>query len=162
MIINLQTGESHDVFFQQLTQKDLKLFQIFKNKGWVFDWRAPMVEGFEVFALCTHSQPKIAQGLIASRSNDKPECNFIEVANIESAPHNKYQHSERVFAGVGEHLMAYACKVSVQRGFDGFVQFKSKTTSIGFYEKIGAKHIGNLTMYFNEYGAATILQKCRV
>jgi hypothetical protein len=165
MIIELPNGHRHAVNFHQLSQKDMKKYGIYKasrrkTDGWDFDWHEPLKQGFQVFALFVDREPSVVQGLIALKPNLDPTCLFIEVAIIESAPKNKVRNLKRNYSGVGEHLMAFACRLGFMHGFDGYVHFKSKTTTVTFYEKIGAKHIGNGVMYLNTHGASTIIRRC--
>jgi hypothetical protein len=165
MIIDRLLGTKQSVYFQQLTQKDIKKLGIYKvsprrKDGWAFDWYEPLKQGLQVFALITDSEPSVVQGLLALKPNSDLGCLFMEITNVESAPQNKALNPQRKYIGVGEHLIALACKLSIEQGFDGYVQFKSKTTSIAFYEKIGAKHIHNGVMYFDTLGAVNIIKRC--
>jgi hypothetical protein len=129
-------------------------------EGWLFDWRIPIATDFQVHALFTTSQPATVQGLIALRPNHKPDFLCVEIMNVESAYHNKAINPDRKYAGVGEHLMAFACKISFNEKLDGFVQFTSKTTTIPFYQRIGAQHIGNGAMYINTIAAGALIRRC--
>ena len=79
------------------------------------------------------------QGLISL----EPQANqlFIEMHLIESAPHN--YGSRTKYLGVPANLVAFACKMSFEIGFDGFVAFKAKTKLKGHYaETLGAQDLG--------------------
>ncbi len=52
---------------------------------------------------------------------------------VESAPFNKGK--AKVYSGVPGNLVAFACKLSFQRGHEGNVSFLSKTQLVGHYEK---------------------------
>lgn len=52
---------------------------------------------------------------------------------VESAPFNK--GTSKVYSGVPGNLVAFACQLSFQRGFDGNVPFISKTQLINHYTK---------------------------
>ena len=59
---------------------------------------------------------------------------------IENAPHN--YGAKKKFAGVPANLVAFACKMSFDMGFEGFVAFTSKTELIEHYTKsLGAQLI---------------------
>ena len=54
----------------------------------------------------------------------------------------------------------YACKVSFQNGFDGFVSFTAKTKLIKHYEKTsGAYHFGNQLMIIQPQVAQQLVNK---
>jgi len=61
---------------------------------------------------------------------------------LESAPFNIGQN--KLYEGVAGNLVAHACKVSFQKGFDGFVASTAKTQLIKHYEKtLDAFHFKN-------------------
>jgi hypothetical protein len=77
---------------------------------------------------------------------------------IESAPFNK--GNQKVYAGVPGNLVAYACKLSFQRGCDGYVMFIAKTKLIDHYTKVlGATHIGAQRMVINTTAALKLTDK---
>lgn len=51
---------------------------------------------------------------------------------VQSAPFNKGK--SKMYSGVPGNLVAYACKLSFQRGHEGNVSFLSKTNLIDHYE----------------------------
>ena len=77
---------------------------------------------------------------------------------LESAPFNLGRN--KLYEGVLGNLVAYACKVSFQRGFEGFVSFTAKTKLIEHYEKsIGAFHLGNHLMIIENKAAQQLIDK---
>lgn len=65
---------------------------------------------------------------------------------------------KKLYAGVPGNLVAFACKLSFQRGYEGFVAFISKTRLIKHYEQtLGAIHIGKQRMIIPN-SAANILE----
>jgi len=64
---------------------------------------------------------------------------------IESAPFNFGK--PKLYEGVPGNLVAFACKESRDKGYEGFVSFFSKTKLIDHYEKtLGAVHVGGHRM----------------
>ena len=60
---------------------------------------------------------------------------------LESAPFNRGKN--KVYEGVAGNLVAHACKVSFQHGFEGYVSFTAKTKLIDHYTKtLGAIQFG--------------------
>ena len=58
------------------------------------------------------------------------------------------------------NLVAFACKVAFQRGYDGFLSLTAKTTLIEHYEKtLGAYHFGNYLMILETKGATLLADK---
>lgn len=77
---------------------------------------------------------------------------------VESAPFNKGR--EKVYAGVPGNLVAFACRLSFQRGFDGNISFVSKTQLINHYiETLGAFHAGGRLMIIETRAALSLLAK---
>ena len=77
---------------------------------------------------------------------------------VESAGFNKGK--SKVYAGVPGNLVAFACRLSFQRGFDGNVSFISKTQLISHYEKtLGAFHFGGRLMIIESKAALHLINK---
>jgi len=77
---------------------------------------------------------------------------------LESAPFNLGKR--KLYEGVPGNLVAYACKISFQQGFDGFVSFTAKTKLIAHYENtLGAYHFGNHLMIINAQAALQLVGK---
>ncbi len=58
------------------------------------------------------------------------------------------------------NLVAYACRLSFQKGFDGFVSFHSKTKLIDHYIKtLGAYHFGGHLMIIDILRAKALIEK---
>jgi hypothetical protein len=55
--------------------------------------------------------------------------------------------------------VAYACKISFQRGFEGYVSFTAKTKLIDHYEKtLGAYHFKNNRMIIDTQAARILVE----
>ena len=65
-----------------------------------------------------------------------------------------------MYSGVLGNLVAFACKLSFQRGHDGNVAFLSKSQLIEHYEKtIGAFHFGGRIMIIDTQAAHKLINK---
>ena len=81
---------------------------------------------------------------------------FIDL--LESAPFNIGK--QKIYEGVAGNLVAYACKISFQKGFEGFVAFTAKTKLIDHYEKtLGAFHFKNQRMIIDTQAARILVEK---
>jgi hypothetical protein len=77
---------------------------------------------------------------------------------VESAPFNIGRN--KLYEGIAGNLVAYVCKVSFQKGFDGFVAFNSKTKLIQHYEKtLGAYRLGGQRMIIITQPAQILIDK---
>jgi hypothetical protein len=77
---------------------------------------------------------------------------------LENAPFNKGK--SKMYAGVAGNLVAFACRLSFQRGFEGNVSFISKTQLINYYSKsLGAVHVGGRIMIIETKAAQSLIDK---
>jgi hypothetical protein len=127
------SGERFETTVQLVTEADV--MKLFKKDGWRFNWKQEYKEpSRQIYKLLAGGSEEI-QGLISLEpmKNDR----YVEMHLIENAPHN-YGNTKR-FLGVAGNLVAFACKMSFDMGFDGFVAFTAKTRLVGHYiESLGA------------------------
>ena len=76
--------------------------------------------GYHIYELSVKGDDTV-QGRISS----KTDGGVADVEIVETAPHN-YSH-KGIYAGVGAHLFAIACQISLNAGCDGVVAFTSKS-----------------------------------
>ena len=150
---NVATGDSFPTEITCLTRFDLK--QVTKKNGWVFDWKKELnADNREVYKLTIQGNPNIIQGLVSLSIED----DHVYMHLIESALFNKGR--TKIYLGVPGNLVAYACRLSFQKGFDGFVSFHSKTKLIDHYIKtLGAYHFGGHLMIIDSLPAKTLIEK---
>ena len=66
----------------------------------------------------------------------------------------------KLYEGVPGNLVAFACKLSFQRGYDGYVAFDAKTQLIKHYqESLGAIHFRNQKMIIDSRAAEFLVNK---
>jgi hypothetical protein len=150
---NIASGDSFPTDISHLLKSDLK--QVSKKNKWLFDWRKELsYPEREVYKLTIQGNPNVIQGLISLRI----DVDHIYMHLIESAPFNKGK--TKAYLGVPGNLVAYACRLSFQRGFDGFVSFHSKTQLIDHYIKsLGAYHFGGHLMIIDSLPAKALIDK---
>ena len=77
---------------------------------------------------------------------------------VESSPFNKGK--SKVYSGVPGNLVAFACKLSFQRGNEGNISFISKSQLIEHYEKtLGAIHFDGRLMVIETPAALKLINK---
>jgi len=152
-IENVLTGDSFQTDVSIVNNDDLKL--ITKKNGWLFDWKKEAkLPDRDVYKLTIVNNSEIIQGLVSLTVQE----NEVLMHLIESAPFNKGK--QKVYAGVPGNLVAFACKLSFQRGCDGYVFFIAKTKLIDHYTKIlNAEHIGAHRMVINTAAALKLIDK---
>ncbi|WP_373709110.1 hypothetical protein [Kaistella sp.] len=151
-IENAISGES---FLTEITEITSTEKGIIKNADWVFDWKSEIGEKTKsVFKLNTVENPKIIQGLISL--TDKGDHIFMDL--IESAKFNKGKN--KLYNGVAGNLVAFACKVSFEKSYDGIVSFIAKTQLISHYEQtLGAKRFAGNRMFIDTKEAKILVKQ---
>jgi hypothetical protein len=77
---------------------------------------------------------------------------------IESSKFNKGKG--KIYLGVPGNLVAFACKVSVDKGYEGFIAFDAKTALIKHYEQsLYATHFRGLRMFIETSAALRLISQ---
>jgi hypothetical protein len=152
-IENVITGDSFATEISILQAHELKT--VSKVNGWLFNWKDEFKEpACDVYKLTIPNNPNIIQGLISL----EVKSDHVYMHLIESAPFNKGKN--KVYMGVPGNLVAFACKLSFQRGHEGNVSFISKTQLIVHYVKtLGAFHFGGRLMIIETQSALKLINK---
>ena len=152
-IENVVTGDSFATEISLLMKVELKSLN--KNGNWLFNWSSEYKEpSRDIYKLTIIGNPNVIQGLICL----EVKADHVYMHLIESAPFNKGK--SKMYAGVLGNLVAFACKVSFQRGHQGNVSFLSKTQLIEHYEKtLGAFHFGGRVMIIETVAALKLIDK---
>ncbi len=152
-ITNRISGDSLMTEVLLLSKSDLKL--ITKKNGWLFNWKKEFESTEkEVYKLSILHNEHIAHGLICI--SIKPDHIFLNL--IESALFNRGEN--KLYEGVPGNLVAFACRLSFQRGHEGFVAFHAKTQLVNHYEKsLKAIHYGNQLMIIETNAATELVNK---
>ncbi len=152
-IENVVTGDSFATEISLLAKEELK--KVSKKANWLFNWSSEYKEPErDVYKLTIIGNPNVIQGLICLEI----KADHVYLHLIESAPFNKGK--SKMYAGVLGNLVAFACKVSFQRGNKGNVSFLSKTQLIEHYEKtLGAFHFGGRVMIIETVAALKLIDK---
>ena len=152
-IQNTISGDSFPTEVLRLRKEDLK--QVTKKNGWNFNWKQELADNSrDVFKLTITNNPNIIQGLLSLSL----EYDHVYMHLLENAPFNIGQN--KLYEGVAGNLVAHACKVSFQQGFNGFISFTSKTKLIKHYEKtLGAYTLGGHRMIIPTEAAQKLVDK---
>lgn len=139
-IENAISGEVFDTLLVQISDT-----KIVKKTEWLFNWQAEIKDKSKtVYGLTTVSNSDIIQGIISL--TDKGDHIFMDL--IESAKFNKGK--KKLYKGVAGNLVAFACKTSFEKGYDGVVSFIAKTQLIDHYTlTLGAKLFGGNRMFID-------------
>ena len=152
-IQNTVSGDSFRTQVLPLTYQDLK--HITKKNGWNFKWKQELNDcAKQVYKLTILNNPEIVQGLLTVSI----EADHIFMNLLENAPFNIGK--TKLYEGVAGNLVAFACRMSFQHGFDGYVAFVAKTKLINHYEAtLGAYHFGGQRMIIPTPQAEFLVRK---
>jgi hypothetical protein len=152
-ILNTISGDSFQTEVSRMTSIDLKAIK--KKNDWNFNWNIEFKDiKKEVYKLTIVNNSNIIQGLLSITI----EQDYIYMNLLESAPFNIGKN--KLYEGVSGNLVAFACKVSFQKGYDGFVAFTAKTDLIKHYEEsLGAIHFKNQRMIIETEASLKLVQK---
>jgi len=152
-IENVVTGDSFLTDVSVITLADLKT--ITKKNNWQFDWKSEYKQPKkEVYKLTIVNNQLIIQGLVSLEI----KSDHVYMHLVENAPFNKGRI--KMYAGVAGNLVAFACKLSFQRGHQGNVSFHSKTQLVQHYiDSLGATHVGGRIMIIHTVAALKLIDK---
>ncbi len=152
-IENVVSGDRFQTEISMLDSKDLKT--ILKKNGWVFNWKIELKDTTrEVYKLTIAGNPTIVQGLLSI----EVKLDHIFINLLESATFNKGKN--KIYSGVPGNLVAFACNLSFQKGFQGAISFLSKSQLIEHYKKtLGAFHLTNRIMIIETAAALKLINK---
>lgn len=120
---------------------------------WKFDWSITQKNGYTIYELFVKGK-----SIVEGRISLNIDGGVANVDIVETAPHN-YGHNGK-YEGVGGHLFAIACKVSMENGYDGVVAFDAKSNLVEYYkEKLKAVEIFPRRMVIFEEAAQILIDK---
>jgi hypothetical protein len=152
-IENVITGDGFQTVVSLIDKKDLK--SITKKNGWLFNWKSEYQQpDRDVYKLTIEGNSNVVQGLISITER----VDHVYMHLIESAPYNLGRN--KVYYGVPGNLVAFICRISFHRGFEGYVSFTAKTQLIEHYQKtLGAMSAGGQLMVINTDAALQLIDK---
>lgn len=152
-IENINSGDSFPTEISLLSKVEAN--SLIAKNGWRFDWKGELsFPAREVYKLTINNNPNIIQGVVSL----EVKIDHVYMHLIESAPFNI--GARKTYIGVPGNLVAFACKLSFQRGGEGYVSFLSKTKLIQHYEdSLGAIHVGGQLMIINTESALKLTNK---
>ena len=151
-IENIVSGDIFDTDIFQLFGNNTK--QI-KKAEWQFNWQEQLkLTDRKTYKLVIKDNPKIIQGLISLTD----QGDHIYMHLIESAKFNKGK--TKTYVGVPGNLVAFACKLSFEKRYDGYVAFDAKTALIKHYqETLFATHFRGTKMMIETPAANRLINR---
>ncbi|MCL2416356.1 MAG: hypothetical protein FWD02_00265 [Bacteroidales bacterium] len=150
-IENTLTSESFPTEVFPVTKADLTKIKAEKTFG--FDWsKESKRTNCQLYKLTTNLNPHVIHGLISIEK----KADHIYMSLIESAKFNRGK--SKIYLGVPGNLVAFACKLSFEFGFGGYVAFDAKTALIHHYkETLYATHFKGTKMYIDTPASARLV-----
>ena len=151
-IENVISGDIFDTKIFRLYPKDGK--EIIKH-DWLFKWKDEIKRADrETFKLVIKDNPKIIQGLISLTD----QGDHIYMHLIESAKFNKWKN--KIYAGIPGNLVAFACNLAFDKGYEGYLAFDAKTVLIKHYqETLFATHFKGTKMMIETPAATRLINQ---
>ncbi|HYV93746.1 MAG TPA: hypothetical protein VE978_18365 [Chitinophagales bacterium] len=145
-ITNLITGERVRCTIEKASREDV----LRSKKNFTFDWIKELSRA-SVFKIISEENPEIVQAFFSFKIDD----DFIYMSLLERANYK----SLKVYDGITELAFGFVCKMSFEKGFDGYVSFQPKTVLAGYYQQLlNARSIGgSQQMYLNTEAAEKLL-----
>ncbi len=151
-IENAVTGDRHPTLVLPITQADTRKL---KKTDWLFDWKKEAAhDGRTVYKLVITGNENVLQGMVSVE--DKGDHIFLHL--IESSGFNRGRR--KVYVGVPGNLVAFACKLAMECGYDGFVSFEAKSGLIAHYQQnLGASILFRNYMVIESAAAQKLLAR---
>jgi hypothetical protein len=148
-IVNTISGEVFETEFNHVSKKEII------KKDWLFNWGKELRDKENVvYKMTTVENKNIIQGLVSLKTQE----NFIFVNLVENAKFNRGK--EKLYLGVGGNLFAFACKISKDKGFGGFVGFDAKTALMDhYYQTLGAERALGQRMFITDVNADILIDQ---
>jgi hypothetical protein len=147
-----KTGHYKEAVVSEVVENDYEHIQ---NSGrFTFDWRVEKRMKYDVYKICLRDNENEILGLLSLRdvkSELRIHVNLIEVSSENVGKRKAY---ERI-AGC---LLGFACQLSFEKSYDGFVSLVPKTELIDHYcRKYGFHQVGG-NLAIEGAGSLTIIQ----
>jgi len=148
-IVNRLSGDSFETDVIELLPFELKKLK----RGWKFDWDREASTG-KIYKLVIRHAPEVIQGLVSIYDGG----DHIYMNLIETARHNFGKN--KIYEGVAGNLVAFACQISINKGYDGIVAFEAKTKLIEHYEQtLKAQLFAGNRMFIDKAAAYFLMEK---
>lgn len=152
-IQNRITGDSFQTNVVPFEKNDVKNLQ--SSNHWLFDWKQEFKnQNRHVYKLTLEKNKNIIQGLISITF----QTDHIFMDLLEAAYFNR--NKNKMYLGVAGNLVAFACKLSFDNGFEGYISFNAKTSLIAHYElTLGAVNTSGQKMIINPKESKILINK---
>ena len=152
---SIENSVSGDVFDTEVIHLSAGDSKQINKANWQFKWQDQLkLTDRNTYKLVIKNNPKIIQGLISI--SDQGDHVYMHL--IESARFNRGK--TKIYTGVPGNLVAFACKLSFEKGYDGYLAFDAKTGLVKHYqETLYATHFKGTKMIIETTAANRLINK---
>lgn len=152
---SIENSISGDIFDTEIIRLQSKDNKQINKADWLFKWQDQLkMMDRETYKLVIKDNPKVIQGLISLSDNR----DHIYMHLIESNKFNKGKH--KLYIGVPGNLVAFACRLSFENGYEGYLAFDAKTILIKHYqETLFATHFKGTKMIIETPAAKRLINQ---
>ncbi len=146
---------THEVFDTELIKISYTNTNLVNSDDWIFDWKSQIAQPErDVYKLVIRENVEQIQGLISL--SDRLDHIYINL--LESSNSNKGKN--KIYYGVPGNLVSFACKISFEKGYEGFVAFDAKSKLIQHYqETLFASHFKGTRMFIDTIAATKLVNQ---
>lgn len=150
-IENAKTGENFKTQILPFNKSD----KGYVKSKWSSNWQKESGDiSRQIFKLVTVENPSVIHGLLSIEN--KGDHIFMHL--LENAKFNIGK--EKMYSGVAGNLVAFACKIAFEKGYEGYISFVSKTKLVEHYkETLGAKIFGGNRMYIDTFESLRLFKR---
>jgi len=156
------TGKGPGAIIEPVTAKDFQVIKKSRDRFDKFEWSR--YAEYEVYKIRLENDKTIL-GLMCLTEHTDKATNAIEIELLEVASENIGNHKK--LDNIAGCLIAYACRESFKRGYDGFVFLTPKTSLLKHYRtKYGFEHFAFSTgqrpdgfMFLHDDSARKLIKK---
>lgn len=152
-VVEVSTGKVFKTHISKASEQFLNT--IHKKNGWKFNWKKEAKEPNRiVFKMVLDINKSVLLGMICIETKE----DHVHIHLAEKFPH-EFGISKK-YQGIGGNLFAFACKFSLENGFEGVVAFIAKTKLIEHYSvSLGAILLKNQRMLILKEQAEMLISK---
>ncbi|MFT5763800.1 MAG: hypothetical protein ACI8X3_001226 [Saprospiraceae bacterium] len=147
-LIDTKTGEKLNASIEKLIKSAIKKLK--GNKKFIFDWTLEIEN--KVYKINLIEEEEVL-GLVSLI--DYPKEFRLHINLIESS--KAYRGKKKLLDNIPGCLIAFACQLSFEKGYEGFVSLVPKTELIKYYnQKYGFEQMGSQMAVYYEISNSII------
>lgn len=149
-LLRIATGEKVEATIERLSARQIK--QLKGSKKFLFDWSIEVEKEVYQISLVGGSNTLGLMSLVDVAEELRIHINLIESSEENKGSAKQYDH-------IPGCLIAFACQMAFEKGYDGFVSLIAKTKLIDYYRnKFGFSSMGTHMVVFGASAQEIIIK----